>query len=604
MTRLSNRIFSLTGILLVVVLVILYLPRCVRSQIPSDVSKIENWFYTDENGNNVDITLPDKLYQDNEGNIVIKTYLSEEFPAEQTLCFWTFYQSVEVYLDDELIYLYDNSNGGSFGEASSSQWNFVEMPDESPAGKLLTLKMHTPYSDINIRLNGVVYGKNSEVHQWLNRSYNIFRLLELLFIAVGVLMVVLVVFQKMNRKEKLYQLYSGLVFVVFSLYLRTGTKGLPIYWLSAYTKELCCFLCLLFLAVPFTLYIREKVSEQRKMVLWCDILIAIEIILGTVSFVLHGLGIIDMHRTMPVSCMVLLVSVITGMVYALYYLIKKKRKNAVPALVCLVIILICFFLEYIQFYQLSTLPFDTGLLSHLGALAVIIIETVTQIVFLGKEIKDRTSVESENQSLQLQLLTDQIRPHFLLNTVGAIRTLIHEDPDRASDLLYEFSKYFRKNFEQKDYTKPVPFPQELDYIATYLKLEKARFGDKLNVEYDIEEKAFWVLPLTIQPFVENAVKHGIFPANYDGTIKISTKKVNGGTLIEIRDNGVGFDAKTVNEKLEEKKSVGLRSAKFRLQKSFGAKVDIISSTKPGRSGTTVSIVIPEKRRTKNEDNNR
>lgn len=597
MTRYANRFFSLTGIILMVVLVILYLPRCIRSQVPSEVTKIDNWFYTDENGDNVEITLPHKLYQDKNGNIELKTYLPEDFKSGQTMCFWTFYQSVEVYIEDKPVYRFDNSGGGSFGASASSQWNFVELPDESSAGKLMTLKMHTPYSDINIRMTEIVCGKSAEVLKWLNRSYNIFRLLELFYIAVGVLMVVLVIFQKMNHKAKLYQLYSGLVFVVFSLYLRTGTKGLPIYWLSAYSKEFCCFFCLLFMSVPFTLYVRERVYERRKMVLWCDILITAEIFLGTVNLVLHGLGIIDIHRTMAASCGLLLVAVITAVAYSLFYVIRMKRKAAVLSLVSSSIILICLIIEYIQFYQLSTLPFDTGLFSHLGALVVITIETASQVLFLGREIKYRTMVEDENQSLQLQLLTDQIRPHFLLNTVGAIRTLIHDEPDRASDLLYEFSKYFRKNFEQKDYTKPVPFPQELDYIATYLKLEKARFGDKLKVEYEIEEKTFWVLPLTIQPFVENAVKHGIFPATYDGIIKISTKKVNGGTLIEIRDNGVGFDSKELNEKLAAKKSVGFRSAKLRLEEGLGASVDIRSSTKAGKSGTTVSIVIPEKRRT-------
>ncbi len=596
-TRVSNRLLAVIGIILVVVLAILYFPRCIRSQAPLNVTEIDNWFCVDENGNRADITLPHKFYQDSNGDIELKTYLPEDFTSGQTLCFWTFYQSVEVYLDDELIYLFDNSGGGSFGEAASSQWNFVDITDKAPGGKLVTLKMHTPYSDVNLRLTEVVSGKSSDVYKWLNRSYNILRLLELFYISVGVLMVVLVFLQRMDKKAKLYQLYSGFTFVLFSMYLRMGTKGLPLYFFSTYTKEFLYYFCLLFVSVPFTLYVRERVFENRKMVLWCNILLCAEIISGTAIFILHGLGITDIRRTMPLSCIILFVASVTALVFAISYTVSDRSKAAISALVSSVIVFSCVVFECVQFYQLSKIPFDTGFFSHICASVVIIIETIHRYFFLRSEIKDRKKIEAENQSLTLQLLTDQIRPHFLLNTVGAIRTLIHEDPDRASDLLYEFSKYFRKNFEQKDYTKPIPFSQELDYIATYLKLENARFGDKLNVEYDIEERQFWVLPLTIQPFVENAVKHGVLPANYEATIKISTKRVNNGTLIEVSDNGVGFEINELCEKLAEKKSVGLRSAQMRLQDGLDAEVDIRSSTKAGKSGTTVSIVIPEKRRT-------
>ena len=79
--------------------------------------------------------------------------------------------------------------------------------------------------------------------------------------------------------------------------------------------------------------------------------------------------------------------------------------------------------------------------------------------------KEKT--EEENKKLQFQLLSSQIRPHFILNTLGAIRSMVTEDAEKASDLLYDFSMYLRKNIEEKDYMKPIPFGEELDYIETY-----------------------------------------------------------------------------------------------------------------------------------------
>lgn len=221
------------------------------------------------------------------------------------------------------------------------------------------------------------------------------------------------------------------------------------------------------------------------------------------------------------------------------------------------------------------------------------------VLLIGLYLKDkkieREYLAQENKNLQLQVMTGQIRPHFILNTLGAIRTLIPQDPERASELLYEFSKYIRKNMEQKDYSKPIPFLEEIDYIETYLSLETLRFGEKLHVEYDIMEDGFWILPLTIQPFVENAVKHGLLPKKNGGTVWISTKKTGTYIEVEIRDDGVGFDTKEFWTGLKQRKTVGMKSALFRLKYEMHATYDIQSSMEPDKSGTCVKIRIPEKR---------
>ena len=293
------------------------------------------------------------------------------------------------------------------------------------------------------------------------------------------------------------------------------------------------------------------------------------------------------------------IAVVAALVCDIIFIMKFRSFESVASLFSAIIIIAVMVTEYVQFYQLSTLPFDTGLLSHIGCAVVVVIEMTVQGVLLKRDIAEKVRVANENKNLQLQLLTSQIKPHFLLNTVGAIRTLIHENPDRASDLLYEFSKYFRKNLERADYTKPVPFLQEIDYIVTYLKLECARYGDKMSVEYDIEATAFWVLPLTIQPFVENAVKHGLNGPSADpnkkGVLKISSRKLEKSSVVIVEDNGTGFDADAVFANLTELPSVGMRSAVMRLEKELGATVDVKSSTAPGKSGTVIRIEIPDRR---------
>ena len=525
--------------------------------------------------------------------------LPAAFDEPQTVCFWTFYQCVQVFLDGECIYRFDNSENGSFGVSSSPRWNRVEIHTSDNAGKVLTLKLHTPYSDINTRLTEVMYGDSSQISGWLHQTYGVYRTFEIIFICVGVVLLVLAAMQLMNKQDSRNQLFSGIVLILFSIYLRTGTKGLPIYWLSDYFREFLCYASLLCLSVPFTLYLKSRVAQVKQLSFFCDCLVFAELAVTSGIFLLHFAGIRDIHTSMTAGLSLLLVAVVTALVCDILFVVKWRSFESVASLFSAIIIIVVMITEYLQFYQLNTLPFDTGLLSHIGCTIVVIIEMTVQGVLLKRDIAEKVRVANENKNLQLQLLTSQIKPHFLLNTVGAIRMLIHENPDRASDLLYEFSKYFRKNLERTDYTKPVPFLQEIAYIMTYLKLECARYGDKMSVEYDIDATAFWVLPLTIQPFVENAVKHGLNGPSADpnkkGVLKISSKKLEKSSVVIVEDNGAGFDARSVFSKLSELPSVGMRSAVMRLEKELGATVDVKSSMIPGESGTVVRIEIPDRR---------
>lgn len=594
----DKKIYLILSIILSATM-LLFVPQFFSGPEKASAGRLDNWYYSGGSGDSLDITLPYKLQQNSSGVTEIHTVLPADFKEPQTVCFWTFYQCVQVFLDGEKIYHYDNSGNGSFGVSATPRWNRVEIHSADNAGKVLTLKMHTPYSDINTRLTEVMYGDGDVISGWLHQTYGVYRTFEIIFICVGVILLVLAAMQLMNKQDSKNQLYSGIVLILFSIYLRTGTKGLPIYWLSDYFREFLCYSSLLCLSIPFTLYLRSRVSEIKKMAVFCDILVFAELSVNTVIFLLHFTGLRDIHTSMAAGLSLLLASVVTALVCDIIFIIKRRSFESVASLFSAVIIIAVMAAEYMQFYQLSTLPFDTGLLSHIGCVIVVAIEMTVQAVLLKRDINAKIRIADENKNLQLQLLTSQIKPHFLLNTVGAIRTLIKDEPDRASDLLYEFSKYFRKNLERQDYTKPVPFLQELDYISTYLKLECARFGDKMTVQYDMETTEFWVLPLTIQPFVENAVKHGLNGPSADpmknGILKITSRKLENSSVVTVEDNGTGFDAESVAANLAGLPSVGMRSAVMRLEKELGAKVDIKSSMLPGKSGTVIRIEIPDRR---------
>lgn len=187
------------------------------------------------------------------------------------------------------------------------------------------------------------------------------------------------------------------------------------------------------------------------------------------------------------------------------------------------------------------------------------------------------------------LMISQIQPHFLYNVLTTISNLCVTDPEEAEETTVLFSQYLRTNLDSLRNQDPVPFAAELGHIRTYVELEKKRFGDILNVEYDINEQGFKVPSLGLQPIVENSVKHGIRGKNAPGHIKIGTYKVDRGYKIIIEDDGIGFD---MNAPVKEdgRSHVGMTNVKERLKQMCNASVKIESS--PG-NGCRTEIIIPE-----------
>ena len=137
--------------------------------------------------------------------------------------------------------------------------------------------------------------------------------------------------------------------------------------------------------------------------------------------------------------------------------------------------------------------------------------------------------------------------------------------------------------------EPVPFREEVEAISCYLRIEQIRFRQRLRVVWDLEEDNFSVPPLTIQPLVENAVRHGVCQKPEGGTVTIASRRTEEAILVEITDDGVGFDVSAV----EESGGIGIRNLRLRLREQLGAVLDIQST--PGK-GTVQTVRIPLRRK--------
>jgi LytS/YehU family sensor histidine kinase len=198
------------------------------------------------------------------------------------------------------------------------------------------------------------------------------------------------------------------------------------------------------------------------------------------------------------------------------------------------------------------------------------------------------SAKNELEEARLNLMFSQIRPHFMYNSLTAIAQLCTIDPKRAQRATIDFSNYLRGNLDSVNYTQPIPFSQELKHLKTYLSLELMRFDDKLSVEYDIETEDFLVPVLSVQPLVENAVKHGICKKRDGGTVKISTRETEDSYIVEVADDGAGFDP---NAPLDDSKShIGVSSVRRRIESMMGGTLEIVSEV---GVGTHSVLTIPK-----------
>ena len=207
------------------------------------------------------------------------------------------------------------------------------------------------------------------------------------------------------------------------------------------------------------------------------------------------------------------------------------------------------------------------------------------MIYTGIYRQKQRVIDSQRNALMLS----QINPHFTYNTLSAIAALCDISPAQAKSLTLEFSRYLRHNLTTLSSEELIPFAREMDHVDCYLKIEKARFREKLNVAYSIKCKDFNVPPLTIQPIVENAVRHGITKKAGGGTVHIAAFHTPKYYVVEVRDDGVGFDPDAPHA--DDRVHVGLENVRSRVKQMCRGDVQVKSI--PG-VGTRVIIIIPKK----------
>lgn len=277
------------------------------------------------------------------------------------------------------------------------------------------------------------------------------------------------------------------------------------------------------------------------------------------------------------------------LIYRMSGSVNKKRKYAIPFLIFYCITAAAIVID--NFYLNGFISGGVSNVMPVACMAFISFMVLLHLISTVENYrKAQKSAEYQRELTEMSqtLMLSQIQPHFLYNALNTIKYMTKKDPKVAESAIVKFSGYLRANMDSLTQKEPIPFTKELDHVNNYIDIEKLRFGDRLSIEYDIQCDSFEIPPLTIQPIVENAIKHGVNQKPEGGCVKISTSETQNEYIVCIADDGVGYDVNHV--KSDDRSHVGIMNITKRLDTMLGATVKVESSL---GSGTTVTVKIPK-----------
>lgn len=281
--------------------------------------------------------------------------------------------------------------------------------------------------------------------------------------------------------------------------------------------------------------------------------------------------------TGPLYWTVYLISLFYGIVFLVLISHKmKKRVLSENVILCFTVIIIA-----IAAVMDSQEPRNTYLFPILS------VGLLFYYVYIQLQQRKLKTLEWElkQQEQQNQLMISQIQPHFMYNTLATVGYLCVVDPPLAEQTISQFSEYLRQNMNVIGTNEPIPFRKELEHTQIYTEIEKLRF-DNIDVIYMIDDEKFLIPALTVQPIVENAIRHGI-RAREQGVVEVRTWKTDQYHMIEILDNGVGFDTEAPLS--DDRPHIGLNNVKTRLKGMVNG--DMVVESTPDE-GTIITISIP------------
>lgn len=504
--------------------------------------------------------------------------MPEQIEEGDFLCYFTNNEIMDVYIGKKPAEVSVRIQS-QMAKPGNGGWVLIPLTQED-SGKTLSLQMKNGQEKEPSQIGKFMVGKRMAIDRELFREWLPRLIRNLVLGFVGIFWIVDGIWIQRMKKETVTSVCAGLFAMALSVWLTFGTVEIPyIYMIHSSVTTYLVLCCILLMPLFLARYMRERQASRNTG--WDKWFGGLEAALAANAVIITGICAfreeksVKIYLSLHILMEVMAVSVVANTVWCMR---REPASIGRGELLARILLGLSLCIEIFNFYRGDSL--QMGNYFSLGAMVF----TVSVGIQMRKSAEEQRRAERrtklELQRTKEKLLLSQIRPHFIYNTLGAIRYMIRRDPETAYQMTYQFSRYLRGNLQALEGEEMIPFSRELDHIRTYISIEQVRFGEALNMVCEIQEEGFRIPVLTIQPLVENAVKHGIRQKEGGGCVILRTGLDGNRIFIEIEDNGAGFDVKSRTES-DQMDHLGLRNVMYRLESLLGAEVSIASQIGEG-----------------------
>ena len=597
----KNKYIRLAAIMLPILIAIVCLAQMVKNNNQASMPVPKDYVFTGEYSYDGENWYP---YNENskisalDGDMVVKGHLDSDIPEGGVLNFYCNHIGVSIYVNGEAIYIDSATEIKNYGidlmaSMCGKRWEQLLCPEISAEDEIefhfinyhnygnksaykeaLSTLLLTP-PDITIL---EIYLK-SYIEPFEKAGYALF-IVALILLGASLSAFVF----KSEMTSSLFKTGIATLFVagyiVFDIMMLSYADELLV--VKTYGRQMCLMLAVYFVGMMACDSLQEQYKKVAETVIMGSGILNFFIILFAAS------GRVLLYDTLLVWEVAQYIISVVLIVLCILEIKKEKRCRIelfLGVIINIAILIDMTGVSYNMYY--SGICFKVA---YVLMLVVFLLYGAKQVVLDHQASIKNKKLKAELEQSRIAVMLSQIQPHFLYNSLTSVMDLCDRDPKQAKAAIADFADYLRGNLSSLKTENLISFRMELEHVEKYLRLEKLRFQDELQVVYDIQAKDFMLPALSVQPLIENAVKHGVGQKIGGGTVTIHTYETEEEYIICIADDGVGFaDGEYADENGTH---VGIENTKKRLSMMMNARLEIES--KKGE-GTTACILIPKRR---------
>lgn len=501
--------------------------------------------------------------------------------------------TVEVMYHGNLLGAYGQKEARE-GKPLYTQYCFVPVPDSVWGDEFIIILQPAEKNALNgLASHLYIYSKNMAYALPL-RAQPITFFISVILMAFSIFGLLSCLLNPLGNTIKRW-IYICLTALLLSMWMFCSYGFYRIFGFSEHICEPLNYIAGFMIAIPALLLYGDIAKEETN---WHRFFLTTALIIAIADLIVITLNFTDALHFLRTEKIMYVLIVVCIIMIAVYSFLHRNQNEANRKLFKGVAVFLISALADVCYLLIPAkgIPVYFVQLTSLGVLFLFVywVAYIIEDYWLAKSesmllIANNEKLKSELALSRIRMMTSQMQPHFLYNALSSIRQIVYEDPEYAGRLLADFTVHLRAAVRALSNDRPILFSEELRNIKAYVNIEKVRLGDRLSMNYDIQTDDFSIIPFSIQPLVENAIRHGIFHKP-EGSVTLKSYDSQEAWIVQVIDNGAGFDVKRIFDEVEDgtRDSTGLKNLIFRLKSLMDAQIQIESII---GKGTTVTVLI-------------